>query len=262
MMILLGLLMSAVSAVLFGLLARRRVVDHTVRLIWMSASGLLASLAVVHFIHFTYFAVPTNATAVYSMLFQLAILCTAGLVWKTLSYIETVNTINDLSIVDDTTGVYNQIYLEQRLNNEIARCHRYGSPLSVVSLSVIGFAALQEEFGHQAGSVALKKIATKLLALLRETDVVTFVGHGRYVLILPDTPESSVEGLITRLHGALDGIEVINGAVHDPVAEQSVFINVKFGKSHCGLQTEESSELVKQAVAREAPVTNVLAVAA
>ena len=178
------------------------------------------------------------------------VLCAAGLMSKTLDFMQSVNTISGINIIDQTTGVYNQTYLEHRLSNEVARCHRYGSPLSVVSLSVVSFSALQEEYGHQAGGVTLRKVASKLVALLRETDVVTSIGNGRFVLILPDTPESSVDGLVTRLHGAIDGMEVINGAAK----EKCVLINVKFGKSHCTLQTDDGKELIERAVSHEAPV--------
>lgn len=256
--LIISLVMAILASVLFWSLGKTRIVDRVIRRLWLTLSLSLSGIVAVQCIYLSVFSSATAGVVFFSMIILAVLFCAAGLMIKTLDYIESVNTINGIEIIDETTEVYNQTYLEQRLSNEVARCHRYGSPLSVVSLSVVGFSTLQEEFGHQAGGIALKKIASKLVALLRETDVVTCIGNGRFVLILPDTPESSVDGLVTRLHGAVDGMEVINGAEK----EKSVLINVKFGKSHCSLQTDKSRELIDRAIAREAAINEGLRMAA
>lgn len=248
----LTLVMAITASTLCFSLARKWVADTSIRRLWVALSVALGVTAVLQLVYFLIASNPGVVAGTFSMMIIMVLMLFAtALMFKTLSYIKAVNSINGVKIVDDTTGAYNRTYLEQRLSNEVARCHRYGSPLSVVSLSIIDFNGLQQEYGHQAGGIAQKKLATKLTYdLLRETDVVTCIEHGRFVLILPDTPESSVDGLITRLHGALDGMEVISGAAK----EQSVVINVKFGKSHCSLQTDNSEELIERSIESEMPV--------
>ena len=244
-----AVLIIAASVMVFRV-AGRAIADRRLRYSWKVVSVSIAALTLTAF-----FLCLLSGSAAMSFLrtaFPLvaggAIFTYAILLVKTIEYFGNINSVNGIKIVDPITGAYNQIYLEQRLSSEIARSHRYGSPLSVVSLSINDFSGLQEEYGHQAGGIAVKKVAVKLTDLLRETDVVTTLGSGRFILLLPDTPEGSVDGLITRLHSAIDEMEVIDGSDK----ERSVFINVKFGKSHCGLKTDSGQELIDRAVLREA----------
>ncbi|MEM7260042.1 MAG: hypothetical protein AAF404_21930, partial [Pseudomonadota bacterium] len=97
------------------------------------------ALFVISLLQFAYFFLSSSPLAVAAtlsmMTFMLLMFGVTALMFKTLEYIKGVNSISGINIVDDTTGAYNRTYLEQRLSNEVARCHRYGSPLSVVSMS-------------------------------------------------------------------------------------------------------------------------------
>lgn len=244
-----AVLMTAASIIIIRA-ACRSIADSRLRNSWITISVAMVALTMIGLVVCVFLGQSAMAVLreVYPVLASSAIFSYAILMTGTIRYFSSINSVNGIKIVDPLTGAYNQIYLEQRLNNEIARSHRYGSPLSVVSMSVDSFPDLQEEYGHQAGGIAVKKVALKLNALLRETDIVATLGGGRFVLVLPDTPEGSVDGLITRLHSAIDGTEIINGTEK----EQSVFVNVKFGKSHCGLQTNNGQELIDRAIHREA----------
>lgn len=173
----------------------------------------------------------------------LVLLVNAWLLKKTIEYIKEVNTINGINVYDPVSGVFNRAYLEQRLDTEVARCHRYGSPLGVVSAEINDFIQLNDEYGHQGSAIASTKIAKRLKDLLRETDVVASYSVGRFVLVLPDTPEGSLHGLVNRLRSAIDGLVVIDGAG----VEESVKINVTFGTSHCELKTRSGKELIHKA---------------
>ncbi len=238
------------ASVMVYRVAKSTIADRRLRTLWAGTSATIAVLTIIALVSCVLLgpAAMSFLQLAYPVATGIAILSYAILLIKTIEYFSNINSVNGIKIVDPLTGAYNQIYLEQRLSSEIARSHRYGSPLSVVSLSIDDFAGLQEEYGHQAGGIAVKKVAVKLADLLRETDVVTTSGNGRFILVLPDTPEGSVDGLITRLHSAIDGMEVIDGSGK----ERSVFISVKFGKSHCGLKTDGGQELIDRAIEREA----------
>lgn len=248
------------ASYIFSTVARRSIGDRRLKNLWIAISVAMTFFAVAGSVvcAFVGAEVTTLLHQFFDVIASAAILAYAFLMSGTIRYFSSINSVNGIKIVDPLSGAYNQIYLEQRLNNEIARSHRYGSPLSVVSMSINDFSQLQEEYGHQAGGIAVKKIASKLTVLLRETDIVATLGSSRFILVLPDTPEGSVDGLITRLHSAIDGMEVINGSG----IEQSVFVNVKFGKSHCSLKTECGQELIDRAIGREAsPQPDLLRVA-
>lgn len=249
--LLFSLVLIAAASVLFIAAVKRTVAHSQVRKGWYIISAAAVIYCVIHLILCSILSddVAQTLNAIQPLIFGAIIFAYALQTGKTLDYFQEINSIEGVRITDPVTGAYNKTYLEQRLNSEVARSQRYGSPLSVVSVSISGHLIMQREFGHQALGIAGRKVASRLKEVLRETDVVTTLGNGRFLLILPDTPEGSVDTLITRLYGALDGMKIICGAGK----EESVCINVNFGKSHCGLHTNSATELIDRAIVEEAP---------
>lgn len=219
--------------------------DRTVRRGWQVSASFTGIVAIVQLYYCLFENRESSAFDENSVLLVLSavLVINVFLLRKTIDYIKEVNTINGINIFDPVSGVFNRIYLEQRLDAEVARCHRYGSPLGVVSVEIKDFIQLNDEYGHQGSAIASTKIAKRLKSLLRETDVVASYSAGRFVLVLPDTPEGSLAGLINRLRSAIDGLVVIDGAG----VEKSVKVNVIFGTSHCELKTRNGHELIHKA---------------
>ncbi len=75
------------------------------------------------------------------------------------------------------------------------------APISVLFLDVDDFKSINDNFGQDAGDQALKGIAAKLHALLRQADVVIRWGGEEFVLILPHTPMNGARLVVARLVG-------------------------------------------------------------
>lgn len=247
-----GLLLYSISVTLRVI--KSNIADRALCRNWQISAGVLGLLA---FLQIVYAVVDSNAVSATGEKILLLILCgvivvNAFLLKRTVAYVKEVNTIKGVNVYDPVSGVFNRVYLEQRLDTEVARCHRYGSPLGVVTVEIVDFIQLNDEYGHQGSAIAVSKIAKRLKALLRETDVVASISAGRFVLVLPDTPEGSLHGLVSRLRSAIDGLVVIDGAG----VEKSVKANVIFGTSHCELKTRSGQELIHKAfssVSQESP---------
>jgi len=181
------------------------------------------------------------------------LLCLSGvLLALALLSVHTIRTVKELYKLSGQEiwdphlpSVHNRAYLEQRLDLEVYRSHRYGSPLTVVALDISGYYRFTAEYGHHAGKVAVEGLAQRLVASLRETDIVARLRDDTLVLVLPDTPESTVGALERRLRAELDKIPVLNTAKPESAP---VTINVNFGFSHCLLSTVDGSELLGAAV--------------
>ena len=63
-----------------------------------------------------------------------------------------------LSITDELTGLYNYRYLQQRLDDEVARAKRYGKHLSLLMLDADDFKGFNDRYGHIAGDEALAEL--------------------------------------------------------------------------------------------------------
>ena len=93
----------------------------------------------------------------------------------------------DQAMVDPLTGIPNRLAYIERLEQEVARWSRYGSPLVLTVWDVDRFKLINDTYGHQAGDKVLSVIAKLLHKQVRETDFVARYGGEEFVLLLPET---------------------------------------------------------------------------
>ncbi|MBI4384913.1 MAG: diguanylate cyclase [Nitrospinae bacterium] len=95
---------------------------------------------------------------------------------------------------DPLTDLFNRGYFDEALAGEINRCRRYGGEFSLLFLDIDNFKKLNDSLGHQAGDLALKRLARAIVSLKRIEDIACRYGGEEIVLILPQT--SKIKGLI------------------------------------------------------------------
>jgi diguanylate cyclase (GGDEF)-like protein len=108
-----------------------------------------------------------------------------------------------LSVIDDLTRLYNSRFLHQMLRREIKRTSRNDRPLSVLFIDLDGFKAINDTYGHMAGSKALVEVGAVLRECARETDVVARFGGDEFVIVLPETPAEGAMAVASRLRESL-----------------------------------------------------------
>jgi diguanylate cyclase (GGDEF)-like protein len=104
-----------------------------------------------------------------------------------------------LAIRDELTELYNYRYLQTRLSEEFKRAERYREPLSCVMVDVDHFKSVNDRFGHDAGDRALREVAVRLRASVREVDVVSRYGGEEFLLLLPSTNFSGALSVAERV---------------------------------------------------------------
>ncbi len=98
--------------------------------------------------------------------------------------------LKKLSITDPLTGLLNRRYLQDRLEEELARSQRYSRQLSVIMLDLDGFKKYNDTFGHPAGDRLLEAMAVTILRAVRTIEIVARYGGDEFVIILPETDKS------------------------------------------------------------------------
>ncbi len=94
----------------------------------------------------------------------------------------------ELSITDPLTGIANRRQFDTALEQEVARSQRHGTPLACMAIDLDGFKEINDRFGHEAGDMALKQVASGLAQNSRRYDVVARYGGDEFAVLLPHTP--------------------------------------------------------------------------
>lgn len=89
-----------------------------------------------------------------------------------------------LAATDAKTGLYNARYLYEFLAQSLAESRHSGEPVSVLMLDVDHFHQFNERYGHDAGDLALQRVAESLRRTLRERDVACRYGGEEFVVVL------------------------------------------------------------------------------
>ena len=111
--------------------------------------------------------------------------------------------IQQLSITDDCTGLYNSRHLYDVLGRELERCTRFGLPVSLAFLDLDRFKLVNDEHGHLVGSELLARTGQRLQELCRKQDWCFRYGGDEFVILLPETGPQAALAQAGELHRAL-----------------------------------------------------------
>ncbi|MDX1320958.1 MAG: GGDEF domain-containing protein, partial [Oceanospirillum sp.] len=92
-----------------------------------------------------------------------------------------------LARTDQLTGIMNRHGAEPLINQEMARCRRYQTPVSMMILDIDHFKRINDSMGHKAGDDALRWLCTTLSDAMRETDHLVRWGGEEFLVLLPET---------------------------------------------------------------------------
>jgi diguanylate cyclase (GGDEF)-like protein len=119
------------------------------------------------------------------------------------------NEIERVSTTDELTGLYNRRYINQRLEQEIARAKRYKHSISCLLLDIDFFKVINDMYGYDWGDVLLKDITQILKNHGRNVDIITRYGDEEFLIILPNTDEDNAYVFAERLRRDVERMQFI-----------------------------------------------------
>lgn len=116
-----------------------------------------------------------------------------------ISHAQLFSQVQHQAITDGLTGLYNHIYFKNRMNQELKRSLRKGTPCSLLMLDLDKLKQINDTYGHPVGDAAIRQVATVLTSLLRSGDTAARYGGEEFAVILPETPLSEAILIADRL---------------------------------------------------------------
>ena len=114
-----------------------------------------------------------------------------------------------LANTDTLTGLANRRAFLARLDQEVARAHRYGHPLAILMLDIDHFKTINDRYGHPAGDEALRRFAAACQAVLRCNDVLARMGGEEFAAFLPETGLDGARLTGERIRQAVEELAVV-----------------------------------------------------
>ena len=116
-----------------------------------------------------------------------------------------VRRIQELSITDDCTGLYNARHLFTALSEEVHRSKRFGYEFSLLFLDLDNFKRVNDEHGHLVGSNLLSQVGHALRENLRLVDAAFRYGGDEFAILLPQTSKDAALLVARRLMSVFHG---------------------------------------------------------
>ena len=111
-----------------------------------------------------------------------------------------------LSLTDELTGLPNRRAFMRRLEDEVSRVQRHGSPLGLVLMDLDHFKSVNDLRGHAAGDEVLRAYSKQILSIFRHHDLVARYGGEEFAVILPNTTQ---EGVVCALNKVRQRVEEV-----------------------------------------------------
>jgi diguanylate cyclase (GGDEF)-like protein len=113
--------------------------------------------------------------------------------------VRAVERIQELTITDDCTGLFNSRHLFSVLESELERSRRFSLPFSLIFIDLDHFKAVNDLHGHLTGSRLLAEIAKTIKHNVRGIDSAFRYGGDEFIVLLPQTGKDAALEVTQRL---------------------------------------------------------------
>ncbi len=111
--------------------------------------------------------------------------------------------LQQLSITDALTGLYNRRHFDATTEADIALSHRHGEDNSLLLIDIDFFKNINDEYGHDAGDVVLKEVAAVLREHTRKSDSLCRIGGEEFAILCKRADKNGAMIIAEKLRAAI-----------------------------------------------------------
>lgn len=142
-----------------------------------------------------------------------------------------------LAVTDPLTRLYNRRQFFVLALHEFQRCRRARKPISLLMSDIDHFKRVNDTWGHLAGDVVLKAVATRFRNSLRANDVIGRYGGEEFAILLPETDAGAAAQVADSIRLVVAGAEV-------ETETDSIPVTVSLGVAGRAGESEETLDSV------------------
>jgi len=109
-----------------------------------------------------------------------------------------LDALSRASQFDELTETPTRTLMLDRIENALAQARRRGNRAAIMFLDVDGFKAINDGHGHAAGDEALRHVAARLTASVRESDAVGRFGGDEFLVLLAEVGGEPEVAMVAR----------------------------------------------------------------
>lgn len=130
--------------------------------------------------------------------------------------------LEELAFHDSLTGLANRRLLREKAEAALALARREDRRTGLIFADLARFKRINDNLGHPAGDRALREVAERLRACLRDADVIARVGGDEFAVLLTRTD---------GVEGAVDAAHRLEGCFEEPfgIEGRTVHLDVRLG---------------------------------
>ncbi|PLX69060.1 MAG: sensor domain-containing diguanylate cyclase [Denitrovibrio sp.] len=107
--------------------------------------------------------------------------------------------VEEMSITDSLTQIYNRHKLDDAIKHEVNRFNRYRTNFCAILIDIDHFKMVNDNYGHQAGDDVLVKLASMMKENTRETDVCGRWGGEEFLIIAVEAELANAHAMAEKL---------------------------------------------------------------
>ena len=119
--------------------------------------------------------------------------------------------VQELTITDEHTGLYNARHLQTLLEREVVRARRFAHPLSLIFLDMDRFKEVNDQHDHLVGSAVLREVGALIHSCIRQVDAAFRYGGDEFAALLVETDAASAHQVAERIRQSIRGQTFLAG---------------------------------------------------
>ena len=150
--------------------------------------------------------------------------------------------IERLALYDALTDLANRNLFREKVEESLARLRRIGNEFAIFQLDLDNFKNVNDTYGHHAGDMLLREVATRIKATIREVDIAARIGGDEFALLILLGREAE-KGGAEKLAGRL--VEILSAPYQ--IEGQAVAIGCSIGIAFAPRHGDRGDEILKNA---------------